>query len=75
MYVLSFLYYVIWYVIIFGYIIKLHIIITKCHTLYVGKTAGVASECIAYRSWQFSAEDARMQLNNHCCMLIIVTWL
>ena len=32
------------YVIIFGYIIKLHII-TKCHTLYVGKT-GVASECI-----------------------------
>ena len=35
-------------------------IITKCHTLYVGKV-GVAIECImAYRAWQFSAEDARM---------------
>ena len=45
MYVLSFLYYMIWHVIIFGYIIKLHIIITKCHTLYVGKM-GVATECI-----------------------------
>ena len=34
--------------------------ISKCHTLYVGKM-GVASECIiAYRAWQFSAEDARM---------------
>ena len=54
MYVLSFLCYMILHVIIFGYIIKLHII-TKCHTLYVGKT-GVASECIAYRAWQFSAE-------------------
>ena len=55
------LYYMILHVIIFGYIIKLHII-TKCHTLYVGKT-GVASECIiiiAYRAWQFNAEDARM---------------
>ena len=44
MYVSSFLCYMILHVIIFGYIIKLHII-TKCHTLYVGKT-GVASECI-----------------------------
>ena len=28
--------------------------ITKCHTLYVGKTG------VAYRAWQFSAEDASM---------------
>ena len=40
-YVLSFLYYMILHVIIFGY--KLHIIIIKCHTSYVGKM-GVASE-------------------------------
>ena len=42
-YVLSFLYYMILHVIIFGF--KLHIIVTKCHASYVGKM-GVASERI-----------------------------
>ena len=62
MYVLNFGYCMIWHVIIFGYNTKLHIIITKCHTLYFirwedgrGKRTN-----IAYRAWQFSAEDARM---------------
>ena len=74
MYVLSFLCYMILHVIIFGYIIKLHIT-TKCHTLYVGKT-GVASECIiiAYRAWQFSAEvRACVRTCMRVCVILVST--
>ena len=36
-----------------------HYVMTKCYILYVEKM-GVASECIAYMAWQFSAEAADM---------------